>query len=113
MRGQRRQRRLRVAGGRPRLEPEHATAEHPPSPELAAHRGLDGAEVFADDEGPGTRALEGDDVEQLGRRVANVSAVRRVATERDPPEPKEAHDMVDPEPASVAEARAQGFDEGR
>ena len=89
------------------FEPQHRGAEHPALVQRLAHPGLDGAEVLADHQRPGARGLQGQYREHRLGVVADVRPLRGRLPLRDPPEPEQAHDVVDAQGARVAEEGAQ------
>ncbi len=72
---------------------------------------LDGAEVLANDQRLGPRTLEGDDVEQILGRIADVRAVRGAPVRGHPPQPEQPHDVVDPQPAGARDRGSDGLHE--
>ena len=104
-----------VARPEPRLaafEPEQPVRERPPPPQVAAHRRLHQAEVFADHERAGAAALVGEYREQGGGRVAHVRALCRVHAVGDPEKSEEPHHVVEPHPRRMRSGAANGIDEG-
>ena len=60
---------------------------------------------------PAPGALQRDDVEQVLGRVADVGAVGRRAVGRHPPQPEQAHDVVDPQAAGAGDRGPDRLDE--
>ncbi|MPN05611.1 hypothetical protein SDC9_152862 [bioreactor metagenome] len=89
------------------LEPQHRGAQDAAFGEIAAHPGLDGAQIFADDECPGALSLQHDDADERIVVVAHIGALARRAALGDPPEPEHAEDVVDPHAARMAEGGLQ------
>src|SRR4029077_20828628 len=88
--------------------PEQPVGEHPPLRHLGADRVLDGTEVLPAHVGAGPGALEGEDVEELPVRVADVGTVGGARPGGDPEEPEEPDDVVDAQRPGVAERGADG-----
>ena len=80
---------------RQRLEPEQLVGEHVARLKLLTEPRLDRPQVLAHDEGAGALALQGEDVEQLGRRVADVGPLGRPTVGWDPEQPGQPHHVVD------------------
>ena len=83
------------------LEPQHRAAEHPCSVEGLAHPDLDGAQVLADDDGARAVRFEQDHSEHRLRVVGHERALRGGPARGDPPQPEQAHDVVDPQTPGV------------
>src|SRR3546814_15971937 len=66
---------------------------------------LDRAEVLADHDGAGSRALHGQDVEHLAAGAADVGAMLGGAAGRDTEQAQEPHDVTDPKAPVRGHAR--------
>ena len=85
------------------LEPEDRGAEDAAGAQEVAGLRRDHAEVLPDDDGAGPVRLEGEHADQRLVVVADVGALVGRAAGGDPPEPEQADDVVDPDPAGVPE----------
>ncbi len=94
------------------LEPEQAVGQDVVRRELLARRLLHHAQVLADDHRARPLALERDDRQQIIGVALDEGAVARVAALGDPEQPEQPHHVIDAQSAGVAEARADGLDEG-
>jgi hypothetical protein len=106
-------RRQELAGLLVALEPEHGAAQHPGGVQVGAHPRLDRAQVLAHDEGAGADRLEREHAEQRVAVVGHVGARARAGVLRHPPQPEQAHHVVDPQPAGVPQAAAHHVAERR
>ena len=95
------------------LEPQHRAAEHAGRVERLAHAVLDGAEVLADDHRAGAERLEGEHAEHGVGVVRDVGALGGGRAPRHPPQPEQAHDVVDAQPAGVPQDAAHDVAERR
>ena len=89
------------------LEPEHRGAEHAAGRQLLAHPRLHRAEVLADHDDARALGLERQDAEHGLVVVVDIGALGGPVALRDPPQPEQTHDVVDPDAARVAEDPAQ------
>ena len=97
-----------VGGG----EPHDIGAEHSPAGEVGAHPRLVGAEVLADDQRPGAVGLKDGDANQRLVILGDVGAVHWQSTCRHPPQPEQAEDVIDSDPAALPHHRAHHLAEG-
>ena len=95
------------------FEPEHRSAQDAPLVEVAAYPRLDSSEVLTDHERVGTLRLQHDDADERVVVIADVGALARRTARRNPPQPKHADDVVDANPAGVAERGLQHASERR
>ena len=93
------------------LEPQQPVGQHAVLGEGLADAVLDGAEVLADDDRLRPVALQRDDVEQVLGRVADVGAGGGGRRRGHPPQPEQAHDVVDAQPAGAGHGGADRLDE--
>ena len=84
------------------LEPQHAHPEDARLLQLVREAVRDGAEVLAENDGAVADALQRDQPEEVLQREGEVGAFGRGRPVRHDPEPREAHDVVDPHAAGVA-----------
>ena len=94
------------------LEPQDRGAEDAALGEIGAHPRLDGAQVLADDDRVGPVRLQREDADQRLVVVAHIGAGGGVGALRDPPQPEQPDDVVDPQPAGVAQRRRDQPAEG-
>lgn len=98
----------RAAGARPvALEPEHGGAEHSAPGERLAYARFDRAEVLPYDDRTGPVRLQDEDGEHRLGVMADVRALGGRSSLGDPPEPEQAHDVIDAQGAGVGEQAAQ------
>ena len=95
------------------LEAQHPHAINALAGEEIAIAPGRGAEILADDHGLVAPGFQGDKAEQVLLRESDIGALQRAASLRDQPQPAHAHDVIDAQPAGMAQAGAQGLDEGR
>ncbi len=100
--------RQRPAVARPvPFEPQHGGAEHPAPGQRLTHPRLHRPEVLADDEGAGPVRLQEQDRQHRLAVVRDVRALGGRDPLRDPPEPEQAHHVVDAQRPGMAEHPAQ------
>jgi hypothetical protein len=93
------------------LEPGQPVGEHALVGQPLPHPGLDRAQVLADDQRPGGRALQGQDAQQVVGRVADVGALGRLGPLGDPEQPEQPHHVVDAQAGGVGHAGPDGLGE--
>ena len=85
------------------LEPQHGRAEQAAFAQVVAHPGFDRAEVFADDDRTCPSRFERQDPDRGVVVVADVGALGRARTGRDPPQPEQPDHVVDAYPAGMTQ----------
>ncbi len=89
------------------FEPQDGRAEHAPPGQLRTDHRLDRPQVLPDDGGARAVRLQGEDGEHRLGVVPHVRALRRRPALRHPPQPEQAHDVVDAQGARVPQHAAQ------
>jgi hypothetical protein len=89
------------------LEPQDGRAEDATLGQVVADPGLEHPEVLADHDRPGALRLEAQDPDQRLVVVADVGSRVGARGSRDPPEPEQPDDVVDPDRARVPQHGAQ------
>ena len=110
--GHRRHGQLRELRRRLLLEPDEPIREQAAGRQGVEDLRLGRAQVLGDHVGASLRALACDDVEQVGEGVADVDALGGTSAIGHPVEAGQSEGVVDAEGAGVAQAGADGFDEG-
>ena len=93
------------------LEPQHPHAEHPPFGDRMGEAGRGGAKVLGNHQCAREMRLQGDQPDEIGKGIGQVSAFGRGAAGRHHPQPGEAEGVVDPEASVAPEGIAQHGDE--
>ncbi len=95
------------------LEPEHRGAEHPPFGQVVPDPRSDRAEILADGQGPGRDRLASQHADHGPVVILHVGALVRTHPGRHPPEPEQAHHVVDAQAAGVPQGRVDQIGQRR